>query len=261
MSLPDQLAYRVVVPSRKRSHLMGHVLRLLPTATIAIDESELPQYEKLVPPDQLVTHTQTSVVAIRNWLLDRFTEPYQIQIDDDLQFVETQIGLKKKRITDPIQIEWILENQIVCMNDLGIGVACFSRNRNEGMVKPSAYPFRLVCPISCTMIIGGSARRRRFEPECWGRADADFSLRTLQEDRIMLCDMRFVFFHGPVFSGKGGNVGVLDQEQFAKATAVLKKRWGKYIETEKKGKFGKKDKGMPAMSIVVKRTSPTGIKK
>lgn len=261
MSLTGDLEYRIVVPSRKRSHLMSHILRLIPSATIAIHETELAEYQKLVPSDQLVVHTQTSVVAIRNWILDTFKEPWQIQIDDDLQFVETQIGAKKKRITDPDQIEWILENQIICMSDLTIGVGCFSRSRNEGMVKPSAYPFRVVGPLSSTMIIGGAARRRRFETECWGRADADFTLRTLQDDRILLADMRFVFFHGVVFGGKGGNVGVLDQEQFAKATAALKKRWGKYIETEKKGRFGKKDKGNPAMSIAVKRTAPTAIKK
>jgi hypothetical protein len=262
MSLTGELEYRIVVPSRKRSHLMGHLLQLIPSATIAVHETELADYQKVVPAEQLVTHTQTSsVVAIRNWLLNTFTEPYQIQIDDDLEFVETQIGARKKRITDPDQIEWILENQIVCMADLGIGVGCFSRNRNEPMVKPSAYPFRVVGPLSCTMIIGGTARRRRFASECWGRADADFTLRTLQEDRILLADMRFVFFHGAVFAGKGGNVGVLNQEQFNKATAALKKRWGKYIATEKKGRFGKKDKGNPAMSIAVKRSASTAIKK
>jgi hypothetical protein len=261
MMLGDDLAYRILIPSRKRTHLMSEVLRLLPTATIAVHESEFAAYQQVVPADQLVTHQKTTVVDIRNWLLDTFPEPYQIQIDDDLQYVETQIGIKKKRITDPEQIAWILENQIVCMNDLNIGVGCYSRNQNDAMIKPTAYPFRFVAPLSCTMIIGGPARHRRFEPACWGRADADFTLRTLQDDRVLLCDMRFVFYHGPVFSGKGGNVGILNQAQFDRATAALEKRWGKYIQTRKKGRFGKKDKGRPAMSIAVKRSSPTGIKK
>ena len=261
MNLTNELSYRIVVPSRKRTHLMGRVLRLLPSATIAVHESELADYQRYVPNEQLVTHQQTTVVGIRNWLLDTFPEPYQVQIDDDLQFVETQIGGKKKKIIDPEQIAWILENQIVCMADLGIGVGCYSRNQNNVMIKPTAHPFRFVAPLSCTMIFGGPARNRRFEPSCWGRADADFTLRTLQDDRILLCDMRYMFYHGPVFSGKGGNVGILDQAQFNRATEELEKRWGQYIQTKKKGRFGKKDKGKPAMSIAVKRTSPTAIKK
>ncbi len=261
MSLTGELSYRIIVPSRKRTHLMKHVLRLLPSATVVVHESELADYQRHVPTEQLVTHQQTTVVGIRNWLLDTFDEPYQVQIDDDLQYVETQIGIKKQRITDPEQIAWILENQIVCLADLDLGIGCFSRNQNDAMIKPTAYPFRLVAPISCTMIIGGPARNRRFEPSCWGRADADFTLRTLQDDRILLCDMRYVFYHGPVFSGKGGNVGILDQDQFNRATAELEKRCGQYVQTKKKGRFGKKDKGKPAMSIAVKRTSPTAIRK
>ena len=60
---------------------MGHALRLLP-ATVVVHESEAADYAAVVPGDQLITHTESTVAGIRNWLHDTFDDPYQIQIAD-----------------------------------------------------------------------------------------------------------------------------------------------------------------------------------
>ena len=80
-------------------------------------------------------------------------------------------------------------------------------------------------------------------------------MQTLLDDRVLLCDCRWYFDHGPCFSGKGGNVGILQDDAWKASSEALFAKWGKYL-----GKsvpcFRKTQSRVDAMSIRDGRRNP-----
>ena len=74
-----------------------------------------------------------------------------------------------------------------------------------------------------------AARNRFFDERFIGRDDFDWTLRTLIDDRVLFVDNRFYFDHGPIYSGKGGNVGLIDQDSFVNSSRLLKQFFGDAI--------------------------------
>ncbi len=95
-----------------------------------------------------------------------------------------------------------------------------------------------------------------FDPGLPGRADFDFTMQTLLDDRILYADVRFYFDHGRIFSGRGGNVGLLTDEMFKRSSDLLKCRWGKYVSFEKPGYAKMKASNTQSMSARVRRHNP-----
>jgi len=230
-------------------------LGLLPNALVAVAASERADYAAAVPAKQLLTHPDLpSLMAIRNWLSDTVQEDCLVQVDDDLACIRPLIG-KQRPVTDPETIAAVIENSQVVSRDLGINVFCWSRARNVAMAHPKLLPVRFVQPVSSSIGLRGAARRRRFDELLVGRADLDFTMKTLLEDRILYADMRWYFDHGRIFAGKGGNVGLVGDEAFARTTAELYRRWGRFVGRRKPAWFKSAGSSSP-MSIRVKRMNP-----
>jgi hypothetical protein len=247
---------RIVVPSRKRARNIPRILSLLPNATITVAESEAADYREVVPEKQLLLHPELhGLAAIRNWLASTLQEDCLVEIDDDLRGVIPQIG-KAKRITDPQVIAEIIENGHRIAEDLGIGVFCWSRTANNFLSDPIFLPIRFVQPVSCSFGMRGAARNRIWDETIPGRADLDFTMKTMLDDRVLLADMRFYFDHGRIFSGKGGAVGIVSREGFEAGTRILYDRWGKYIGRKRPG-FMRGQGNVAPMSIRVQRHNPT----
>lgn len=249
----------LAIPSRGRVHLMPSLLKVLPArATIVVDDTDFQAYSKVVPVKQLVRRAVipgcTSAHA-KNWILDNFQEECVVLMDDDFTGVKPLVGLSKKKIVDPDNIWRIIENAASCCRDLQLGVFCWSRTMNTFLAKNNQRPFRTVQPVSSTFGVMGPARGRRLDPTAYGRADTDFTLRTLRDDRIVFTDMRFYFEHGRVFGGRGGNVGVISSEQFAEGTRQLESRWGRYVRSKKPG--FRKNAYVESVSIRVRRNNPS----
>ena len=89
---------------------MGHIQKLVPTATVLVDEAEQETYAKRMnATTELVTHPGlTSIMQIRNFALNHFSEDCIVMIDDDLKNV-TSIRTQK-RTMDPEIILQIIEN-------------------------------------------------------------------------------------------------------------------------------------------------------
>ncbi len=102
------------------------------------------------------------------------------------------------------------------------------------------------------MVARGSVVSTTISP---GRADFDFTLETLLHDRILYADCRFYFDHGRIFSGLGGNVGLISDADFKLATERLHKKWGRYISTKKPG-YNKGASNVQSMGIRVRRQNP-----
>ncbi len=234
------------------------MLGLLPNALVAVAASERADYAAAVPAKQLITHPDLpSLMAIRNWLADTIQEDCLVQVDDDLACIRPMIG-KQRAVKCPERIAAVIENSQVVSRDLGINVFCWSRSPNTAISHPELLPVRFVQPISSSFGIRGAARRRRFDEQLVGRADLDFTMQTLLEDRIVYADMRWYFDHGRIFAGKGGNVGLVGSEAFAQTTAELYRRWDRFLGRNKKRMpwFKSAAGSSSPMSIKVKRMNP-----
>ena len=251
----DHESYRVVVPSRQRVRNMRRLLALLPDATVCVAKSEADEYAEVVPRKQLLLHDDLpNLVSIRNWLNQAVQERCLVEIDDDLRCVYALVG-KRRKITDPDTIRDIIANSVQVASDLDIGVFCWNRTQNTAISDPIFQPIRFVMPVSSSFGLRGRARERKFDSGFPGRADFDFTLTTLLEDRILYADCRFYFDHGRIFSGLGGNVGLISSEEFQAGTERLHQKWGRYLST-KKPSWQKGARNVQAMSIRVRRQNP-----
>jgi hypothetical protein len=256
--MPESL--RVVVPSRRRTRNMPTIRALLPGATIYVHRGEASDYRAVCDPRLVVEHSiDSGLVEIRNSILERFDEDCIVMIDDDLRGIVPLVGETKRRLVDPGLIAQVIQNSHQCAQDLDLGVFCWSRTRNDVHGKFSALPIRLVCPVASTFGLRGRARRRPFDARFPGRADFDFTLRSLLEDRIVLADMRWYFDHGRIFSGVGGNAGRITDAQAARAEEALRTTWGRWIgDGPKRGQIGTKFSA--TMSVAVSRRNPGAVR-
>jgi hypothetical protein len=252
-----QESLRIVVPSRRRVRNMPRLLALLPEATVCVAEAERKDYAVVVPPKQLVCHPNVDgICRIRNWMSRHFQEECLVEIDDDFRGMRNLTG-KQRLVEDHEKIAAVIHNAQAVSFDLGIPVFCWSRTQNTAMSQPALLPVRMVQPISCAFGLRGPARQREFDPDMPGRADFDFTLRTLLEDRVVYADMRWYFDHGRIFSGRGGAVGLISEETFKRSTAILHERWGQYVGRKSPG-FIKGRRTTSLASIKVTRMSPLG---
>ena len=248
-------AYTIVVPSRKRAHNMPTIMSLLPSAIICIDQREDNDYAPHVPVEQLLLHPpMEGLPAVMNWLQEAIQTPVLIEIDDDFRGVQVTTG-SRRFITDPEEILAILENSCRACHDLGLTTFCYSRTPNTTIIRPEVrpvVPVQSVCNAFGTM---GAARHRKYHSEFLGRADIDWVLQTLLEDRCVLADIRFYFDCGAVFAGRGGNVGVVTPERFAESSRGLRRKWGRSVSF-KPPAFAKQ-RDVAAISLKVSRTNKT----
>jgi hypothetical protein len=252
--------YTIVVPSRKRTHNMPTILNLLPTAIVCVEEVEVPDYVAAgVPRERILSHPPLQGHApVVNWMLHAIKTPIFIEVDDDFVGVQCTVGSTRK-ITNPRDILQIIINAAQNCHDLGLGVFCFSRNPNPAMTKPDKKPVVPVQPVSCVFGTMNAARHRLYDVSFPGRAAIDYTLRTLLDDRALYCDNRFYFDFGRIFSGRGGNVGVVTTEQYQRTSEALVKKWGEYLSFKAPG-FAKGKRASSPMSIRVSRTNDSAQK-
>jgi len=248
---------RIVVPSRKRVNNMRRLLGLIPEALVCVAREELSAYAQAVPKRQLLGHDVSGgLPAIRDWINETIQEDCLVMIDDDLQCVRALTKPRgNRRITDPVVLGQIIENSARVAADLDIGVFCWTRTMNRLLLDPLVIPFKPVQPMSSSFGLRGPARQRRFDSGLLARADVDFTMRTLRDDRLLLCDCRFYFDHGRIFSGSGGQVGLVDSASFDAATKELERRWGKFLSL-KPPNYSKTGRYVAACGIRVIRCNP-----
>lgn len=231
---------------------------LLPTAKICIDEREAPDYAPFVESSRLLLHPPfDGLPKTINWLQDAIKTEVLVEVDDDFCGVQVNVG-SKRFITDSEEILAIIENAIIVAKDLGLTTFCWSRTSNTTIINPSMRPFVPVQSVCNAFGVMGAARKRKYDPALLGRADVDWALRTLLEDRCVLADVRYYFDCGRVFSGRGGNVGIVTPEQFKSASRQIIDRWGRHVSFTKLA--FQKARDVAAVKIAVSRTNKTAQK-
>lgn len=238
-------AYRLVCPSRKRTFLMGRYMAMFPYATVTVDESEMDAYAPFVPKEQLVPHPPFSCLPeIRNWILDTFTEPCIVMSDDDICQVKV-LGGHMRGLKRAADLQRLIENGLQIAEDLDIGL--FGWNPSCPLVSDYFVRDPISLTKDCAGIVGirGPARHRRYDLGATGRADVDFTLQALAEDRIVLIDLRFHFDVGTNQSLKGGALGLISEEQRIKASDYTRKKWGNFIALRPTGQKPKLRSAVP----------------
>jgi hypothetical protein len=252
--------YRIVVPSRKRPHNMETLRWLLPTATVLVDERERDDYKPFVPRELLATHPAfDGLPRCINYAMDTFTEPCLVFVDDDLQGVQCNVG-RKRFLIDSEELLAVIENTMACCADLHMTTFCWSRTPNTTIIRPDSRPIVPVQLAASAFGVMGAARRRHYDETLTARAAVDWTLRTQLHDRALYTDVRYYFDVGRIFSGAGGNVGVVTPESYKATTETILQRWGKHVSF-KPPAFAKKGKrASSAISIRVSRTNPAAQK-
>lgn len=225
-TLPD---YRIVVPSRRRAHNMETIRWLLPSSIVCIDEREYDDYAPFVEKSRLLVHPPIDgLPGTINWIQDNVDAECIVEIDDDFVGVQVNVG-SKRFITDSEEILAIIENAMRACRDLNLTTFCWSRTPNTTIIHPNERPIVPTQSVCNAFGIMGAARYRRYDTALLGRADVDWTLRTLLEDRAVYADVRFYFDCGRVFGGRGGNVGLVTPEIFKASTRQIIERWGKHV--------------------------------
>ena len=251
----SELDYVIVVPSRRRTHNMARIRKLVPTALVCVDERERWDYADVVPDERLLVHPPfDGLYNVINWMQEKLPQKILIELDDDLQFVRGMTGSHRK-ITNPSDILAIIENAARCCQDLGLTTFCFSRTANPAMLHAELKPIRPVQPVTACFGIMGAARHRPYSTAFFSRTDTDWTLETLLRDRCVYADVRFYFDCGRVFGGRGGNVGLVTPAQFARSSNDMRRKWGRYLSYKQPG--FQKNRTTAAVSIRVKRSNPT----
>jgi len=248
-----KLDIAIVVPSRRRTHNMGTSRLLLPSAIVCVDEREADDYRAVVPPPNLLLHPpMEGLPAVMNWMMDNIKQDILVSIDDDFQGVQVTTG-SRRFVTNSDEILAIIENGARACADLGLTCFCWSRTPNTSVIRPDVRPVVPTQLVGSAFGIMGAARHRHYDARFSGRAAVDWTLTTLHQDRCVLADIRYFFDCGVIFSGRGGNVGVVTPEQFTAASRGLVKKWGNALSLKAPGYV--KNRQQAALRIAVSRTN------
>ena len=76
---------------------------------------------------------------VKNWMIDNVQPEVLVEIDDDFQGMQSNVG-SRRYITDHQEILAIIENSIVCCQDLNLTTFCYSRTQNTTIIHPEVRP-------------------------------------------------------------------------------------------------------------------------
>ena len=251
--------YKIVVPSLGRPHLMPKLMALLPDAIVTVNESSIGEYYGSgVPDEQLLPHPDLPLTETRNWIMDNVEADCLIMFNDDLQKC-VKIAHSSKTIRNAKMIQQIIRNTMQCAIDLDIDVFCWSLTSNFSMLFPEVRPFRASAPMSTHAwgVRGKALKERRFDTKFRGCDDFDYTLETIQRDRLLLCDVRYHFDCGGMSRARGGESGKQKSDVLATAQKDLRTKWGKYCGESATKNFIKTNTWR-SFAINVRRTNNLG---
>jgi glycosyltransferase involved in cell wall biosynthesis len=231
---------RKVIPSRSRwDSISTH--NLLQDFTLVVPESEKEKYQHIQDPVTIPDEIK-GLGAVRNWILNHFQEECIIMFDDDIRIVENLQNYSPLTITDPEQIEWIIQNTAWNAYEAGAHIFGWSQKGDVRKYRPDR-PFSFTNWVGTA--IGVIGREYSFIENNKLKVDADICLQALLKDRFIWNDERY-YFRNMKDGNTGGNSFWRNEETVLKEIEYLKKKWGKWI------KIGQV-KSKRSLSLTVKR--------
>jgi hypothetical protein len=223
---------KIVIPSNGRAGVIrDKALRLFPDATLCVGDDEATVYGRLT--DNLLVHPKdvVGIGPLRQWVMDHVEDPCVVMVDDDVTHVYSQVGFHKKRIQDADTARAIVERLAILARDAGVRIFGFQQ-----AARPLTYanfrPFTLNTWVGG--IVGIVGRELRYDTRLLLRADIDFCLQSLVQDRFVLVDGRYSFIHTR-FGGAGGNASNRSSERHEQEIKYLKRKWAYLDVVQPKG--------------------------
>lgn len=225
---------RVIIPSRGRSKECRHALRLFPGATVLVHDYEYDLYRDALPDGtEIVQHSLDGGIApIRQWAMDNFDEEALLFVDDDVRYLKVVAGFKtaSRVIRDPRAIAQVAENAAYIAGEIGAPIFGFAQTSGDVRKYKPTDPINMSGWVGS--VIGVYGRKIDYDTTLRMRADIDFCMRALLQERIIFVDTRFAFVHHKMFAHKGGNAHMRSQERSEREIGVLKQRWGDLIQVK-----------------------------
>lgn len=218
---------QIVIPSRKRSHLIGQrSLALFPDALVTVDESEMNDYapvcKRLLPHPPLPT-----VAAIHNWIIEHVADDVVVVADDDILKVLCFTGRNTRIYKDPASVWQIIANCAEMAQGMGARFFGFTDSASPLGFKPHN-------PLSFVDIIytvaGYIGKAIRNDPLKVMQMDLDTTLNELLTTRIVCVDTRFHFDSVAPLRQSGGNTRIRSAETLKQQTAHTQRKWGQYVK-------------------------------
>lgn len=208
--------------------------RLLPSAVVAVPESQLASYKPIASPRggtiQVLTHPDSvkGLTPKLNWLLDRFASEDVVFVDDDITSVQRCFVEKGEDATirDPQLIEEIIRATAVLAAD--VGAYYFGWEASNGALR---Y-YTGLKPIMLTGYINGCAMgfRRghglRFDERIVAKNDYDMAAQNARRHRICLKNCRYTFVQKETFVGRGGQAAFRSSQTEKRDVELLRRKWG-----------------------------------
>lgn len=226
--LPENM--QVVIPSRGRSKTIAdYTFKLMPYATVTVDESELEDYARVIPEAQLLPHPKfKNLVEIGNWMFDNIDVEFMFLANDDLLDLRSNIGWRARHYREPEIIASLLETLAVCAKDVDAYLFGFGHHQSKPYY-PHTRPFKVNGYVRNVL---GFRRGHdlRWDVPMYG--DVDLALQAMLKHRIVWRDDRFVWTDAPLGSNFGGNAGRRTSEALLVGKERMKEKWGPYVSFE-----------------------------
>jgi len=225
---PDN--FIVVIPSRGRIQLAVKSEQLFGSCNpvVCVSESEKDDYSRACK--NVITHPDevSGIGRIRAWILENFTQEVVVMADDDVSHVWCNMYRTGFAINNPNVVFEILANAANVTADLGLHVFGFSQALD-------VRKYNATKPINLTGWVGGlvgfvGRRDYKYSTNCL-RADIDYCLQSLQEDRIIYQDNRYAFVHQR-FGLSGGNSANRSMARDNEELKYLLLKWGRYLDAK-----------------------------
>lgn len=213
-----------VIMSRGRSNnITTH--NVVNDCILTVCESEASEYADnydlpiVVHPD----HCNTSA-AVKNFIRDTFPDDCTVILDDDIEAVRT-LGLISAVVLTPLQIDQMIYSTANTAYEMGVKAFGWNQNGNCMTYNPTE-PFSLHKWVSTAL--GVFPNCQRWDEEIKTKSDIDFSLKELQENRIIFRDNRY-FFLSDRDSKTGGNQQYKTNDRVLADKQYLNDKWGRYV--------------------------------
>lgn len=228
----------IVIPSYKR-WLNCKTADFLPSAVLAVAESQAEEYKKRYPNKQLIIPDKIEGIGmsiVRNYLLDNIDDDEILMLDDDINY----FGYYEK-------------NQLVKMGSdecLDFFVNAFRMTKELGTVlwglnlQSDKKFYREYSPFSFSSVVLGPCfglikdKDIRYDNNIGLKEDYDYCLQVLRKYRKILRFNKFHYSCGHI-KVKGGIADFRSSTREIKQINLLRKKWGsKIVKVERKTQGG-----------------------
>lgn len=218
---------KIVIPTLGRVDIIEkHPLREV--ADLLVAEREYDLYHARYPDMTIWAHPDTvkNIAQARNYVLEEIRKPEDrsiVMFDDDLECCIYTMSMHYQKHYDVEYMVRVLERTEGMAIDAGAGIFGFAHTPRP-QERDTFRPFSLRGWVNCRSI-GIIDPDLRFDPFLTAKEDFDICLQSLQKNRIVWMDKRYVFLCEH-WTNAGGLQETRTTATEEKDNAYMRRKWG-----------------------------------